>query len=118
MKQYQRQPCAECPWRQDIAPGRFPAKRFEELAYTAYDMSIIQFACHLHENIGCAGFVLRGSLHNLGARLAISHRNLDPTQIKDGGYQLYNNYREMAIANGVSPDDPKLEHCRSNDPLT
>ena len=32
--------------------------------------------------------------------------------VSDGGHELHDNYREMAIANGVSPDDPSLAECR------
>jgi len=31
--------------------------------------------------------------------------------LNDGGHDLFSSYREMAIANGVSPDDPALNDC-------
>ncbi len=70
LKAFMKKPCAECPWRTDVCTGRFPADRFRILAPTAYDMNMVQFACHKSpegEEVGCAGYVLRGSLHNIGA---------------------------------------------------
>jgi hypothetical protein len=114
MKAYQSSPCAECPWRMDVAPGRFPADRFRDLAVTAYDMAVDQFACHKSpqgREFGCAGFVLRGATHNLGARLAARAGRLDLREIASP-FPLHESYRAMAIANGVDPDDPSLESCR------
>ena len=33
-------------------------------------------------------------------------------EVDDGGHELHESYRAMAIANGVSPDDPVLAQCR------
>ena len=33
-------------------------------------------------------------------------------RLVDGGHELHENYRAMAIANGVAPDDPVLGACR------
>lgn len=30
-----RRPCVECPWRQDVEPGQFPADRYDHLAATS-----------------------------------------------------------------------------------
>lgn len=116
MKAYQAKPCAECPWRTDVAPGQFPPKRFIALAETAYDMALVQFACHKSKrlDIGCAGFVLRGSLHNLGMRFALRDGRLDIDSVSDGGCPLHSNYRSMAIANGVREDHPTLRLCRDD----
>lgn len=119
MKTYQAQPCAECPWRSDVPPRRFAPERFIALAATAYDTSPIQFACHKSPEtapVGCAGFVLRGAAHNLGARLAASFGRLDHAAVSDGGRPLYADYRAMAIANGVPADHPALRPCRSERP--
>lgn len=32
--------------------------------------------------------------------------------VADDGHELFENYRAMAIANGVAPDDPILAPCR------
>lgn len=117
MKTYQTRPCAECPWRRDVAPGQFQAERFRDLAETARDMSQVQFACHKSPEgaeFGCAGFVLRGATHNLGARLAAWAGRLRPDEV-DCPYPLHDSYRAMAIANGVDPDDPALAACRDPD---
>lgn len=114
MKAYAPVPCSECPWRTDVAPGKFPPERFAALAKTAYDMATKQFGCHKAPDgfpIGCAGFVLRGAVHNLGARLAISAGRLDP-QAVSSRFPLYPSYRAMAVANGVAPDHPALTPCR------
>jgi hypothetical protein len=34
--------------------------------------------------------------------------------VSDGGHRLYDNYRSMAVANGVDPDDPILAPCRDD----
>ncbi len=117
MKTYQTRPCAECPWRTDVARGQFAAERFRDLAATAYDMAVAQFACHKSPEggeFGCAGFVMRGATHNLGARLAARAGRLRRGEI-DSPYPLHASYRAMAIANGVDPDDPVLAACRDPD---
>lgn len=110
---YCRKPCKDCPWRVD-ATGTFPAEAFRHSAATAYDMARNAFACHqagLKRPKICAGFLLRGAEHNLGVRLKrITGAITD--DVSDGGHALHANYRAMAIANGVAPDDPVLAPCR------
>ena len=110
---YCRKPCADCPWRVD-ATGVFPAEAFRLSAPTAYDMAQTRFACHQagadHPRT-CAGFLLRGADHNLSVRLARMQGQVYE-DVSDGGHQLHAGYREMAIANGVAPDDPVLLPCR------
>lgn len=55
---------------------------------------------------------MNGSLHNIGMRLKISAREIDLSQVSDGGAELFLSYREMAEANGVDPNDPILASCR------
>lgn len=109
---YRRKPCSTCPWRLD-AVGEFPAEAFRHSASTAYDLATNTFACHesgADRPAACAGFLLRGADHNLAVRLQrIRGECLDVT---DGGHQLHENYRAMAIANGVPPEDPVLDLCR------
>lgn len=110
---YRRTPCAKCPWRVD-AVGEFPAEAFRHSAETAYDMSTHTFACHdsgTRKPAMCAGFLLRGADHNLSVRL----KKIQGDSFSDvgaDGHQLHENYRAMAIANGVAPDDPVLAACR------
>lgn len=116
MKLYQRKPCEACPWRRDVTPGQFSVERFTILAETAWDMAIVQFACHKSpegEEFGCAGWVLQSSAHNYGARMAASRGVLNPAEISSP-YPLYETYRAMAIANGVPPDEPALVPCRDD----
>lgn len=110
---YRRKPCSDCPWRLD-AVGEFPPEAFRHSANTAHDMSTHEFACHqsgVSRPATCAGFLLRGADHNLSVRMKrITGHLLDDVQ--DGGHALHENYRAMAIANGVDPSDSALLSCR------
>ncbi|HBO7965336.1 TPA: hypothetical protein L5C46_003803 [Pseudomonas aeruginosa] len=109
-------PCKDCPWRRD-AVGVFPAEAFRLSAATAYDMSDRTFGCHTtgkEKPTTCAGFLLRGADHNLSVRLNLINGELDLNQVSDGGVDLFDSYAEMAIANGVDPEDPILKPCRNN----
>lgn len=111
---HRRQPCSDCPWRRD-AVGVFPAEAFRHSAPTAYDMSERSFACHqsgTRRPATCAGFLLKGSEHNLTARLKRMKGEIDDDALTDGGHDLFDSYREMAEANGVPSDDPILTPCR------
>jgi len=113
---YQRRPCPTCPWRKD-AVGEFPAEAFRHSAHTCYDLSMETFGCHsagLEGNRTCAGFLLSLSAdHNMRVRLAaFDGGGLDRRRIDAGGHDLFDTYREMAVANGVHPDDPVLALCR------
>jgi len=113
-----RQPCEQCPWRQDVPTHRFPAEAFRVSAPTAYDMSESTFGCHMSPADApatCAGFLLRHGVNNLGVRMAQISGRLDVSRVKDNGVELYRSYREMAIANGVDPDDPVLVPVRGDD---
>lgn len=113
-KSYRRQPCDTCPWRVD-AIGEFPAEAFRISAHTAYDAAFEMFACHSSGSVKpatCAGFILNGSMHNIGMRLKMSAKKIDPRQVSDGGVELFPSYRAMAEANGVSSSDPILSRCR------
>jgi len=110
---YRRKPCRNCPWRVD-AVGEFPAEAFRHSAPTSYDMAQNTFACHQSgkdKPATCAGFLLRGADHNLAVRLKrMKGQRFD--DVTDGGHELHDSYRAMAIANGVPADDPVLAPCR------
>jgi len=109
--------CPECPWRKDAPIGAFPAEAFRHSATTAYDMATNTFACHYQgaaKPTACAGFLLKGADHNLSVRLAAIKGRYDPTTVSAEGVALYDGYRSMAIANGVSPDDPAIAPCRGD----
>lgn len=114
-----RRPCAECPWRRDVAPGYFEPERFKALADTAYDLSRQVFACHKsadqHPTM-CAGFLSRGADHNLTVRFAYIRGELEQRD-RSGDMPLYEDYRAMAIANGVDVDDASLSLCRGRQRL-
>lgn len=110
----QRRPCAECPWRRDVEPGQFGPDRFRALAGTAEDRSTTLFACHKSAEGGeivCAGFLARGAEHNLSVRFAYARGELEPLD-RGEGFDLVEDYREMAVRNGVPADAPELENCR------
>lgn len=111
---YRREPCPECPWRKDAPIGAFPAEAFRISADTAYDQAQRAFACHMSGSdraATCAGFLLRGAEHNIGVRIRYACGDIEPDSITSD-VELYDNYRDMAVANGVAPDDPKLGPCR------
>lgn len=111
---YRRKPCPTCPWRVD-AVGEFPAEAFRHSASTAYDMANNEFACHQSGKdrpATCAGYLLNGGRHNITTRIKAMSGKIDFNSISDGGVKLFRNYREMAVANGVSPKDPVLAQCR------
>lgn len=112
---YRRAPCAECPWRRDAPAGAFPAKAYMLSAHCAHDCSDVGFGCHMSgvdHSVTCAGFLLRGADHNLFVRKQIALGGIDLSKVSDGGAELYEDYVEMAIANGVAADDPALRNCR------
>lgn len=105
-------PCAECPWRTDLAVGKFPPERYVALAATAYDMGGTVFACHMSKDGGefaCAGFILQSSAHNFSCRM--SRGTFDGVH---SPYPLFNSYRELAVANGVPEDHPALVGVRDD----
>jgi len=108
---YCKRPCAECPWRTDVKPGKFTAERFRILAATAYDLATSVFACHMSKEggeVACAGFILMQGAHNLTLRMA-----RQTFEVKSDA-PLYPTYRRMAIANGVRARDPSLRSCRDD----
>lgn len=116
---YRRKPCAGCPWRRSNA-CRFPAEAFRHAVNTAYDGAQEQFGCHessIDRPATCAGFLLRNAANNIGTRLAILRGDIDMDALEDPGAELFSNYREMAIANGVDRDDPVLGPCRADHEL-
>ncbi|GAA0918506.1 hypothetical protein GCM10009560_15530 [Nonomuraea longicatena] len=115
---FQSEPCARCPWRKDAPVGAFPAEVYRHSARTSYDMSDQVFGCHAagsRRPRTCAGFLLRGAAHNLAIRLRLSRVDFSAVH---SPVELYDNYRAMAVANGVSPDDPALAACRDDEFVT
>lgn len=112
-----KEPCPQCPWRKDVPTGVFPPKAFQTSAPTAYDAAMSTFACHMSGAkmpATCAGFLMRHAENNLGVRLGLAKDRIELERVTDGGLPLYESYREMAIANGVDPDDPVLRPVRAN----
>lgn len=111
---YRREPCGGCPWRVDNV-GEFPAEAFRHSASTAYDMARKTFACHesgVEKPATCAGFLMRGADHNLSVRMLYANGEYDFNQISDGGHELHESYKAMAVANGCDEDEEVLRLCR------
>lgn len=110
---YRRKVCSDCPWRKDKV-GEFPPEAFVISASTSYDTSTTTFACHqsgTDKTCVCAGFLLRGADNNIAVRMGyITGKYQD--NVHDGGHELHDSYRDMAVANGVDPNDPALKRCR------
>lgn len=109
---HRRTPCSDCPWRKD-AVGIFPAEAFRISANTAEDMAETKFGCHQsgsEKTATCAGFLLRGADHNLSIRLLRSRGEIPEPD--DAGLDLFEDYFDMAVANGVDPNDPALKAVR------
>lgn len=110
---YRKKPCKNCPWKKSSV-GEFPAEAFEHSARTAYDMSRHTFACHdsgSKKPAACAGFLLRGAEHNLSVRLGYMNGTYK-ADVSDDGHELFDSYRDMAVANGVDPEAEVLKPCR------
>lgn len=114
---YRREPCDECPWRKDRPVGTFPAEAYRRSANTAEDAATHMFSCHMAGSgrpQTCAGFLLKNSANHLGVRIAILSGRVDMAKVSSK-VELYDSYRDMAVANGVTPDDPALARCRGDD---
>lgn len=110
---YQPRPCPRCPWRRDAPRAVFSVPVFQHSARTTYDLAEVTFGCHASDRrdpLICAGFLLRGASDNLRVRLAMMHQEITVSS----PISLYDDYREMAVANGVEPDDPALRPCRGD----
>lgn len=119
---YRRSPCEKCPWRVD-AIGEFPAEAFRHSANTGTDGAKLlaigideathTFGCHqsgARKPATCAGYILRGS-DGIGWRIAVILGKFDPRRVRET-VPLFDSYFEMAVANGVSENDPALDGCR------
>lgn len=113
---YRREVCEECPWRKDARIGEFPAEAYRLSAPTAYDAAMKTFSCHMagkERPQTCAGFLLAQGAHNLKVRLGQISGKVDLSKVRVT-VPTYSTYREMAIANGVDPDDPAIARCRDD----
>lgn len=117
-KAIRAKPCQTCPWRKDAPIGAFPAEAYRISASTCYDAAMSVFSCHesgTDKPATCAGFMLANSEHNLAVRLGLSNGSVDPVAYDNPeGVTLYEDYRAMAIANGVAEDDPAIAPCRGD----
>ncbi|MEU9836285.1 DUF6283 family protein [Streptosporangium sp. NPDC048047] len=110
-RRHRDHPCKRCPFRTD-AVGTFPPEVFRHSAPTTYDLAVTLFGCHsdeVEEAQICAGFLLVAADDNLAVRMSGgAYSDVHST------VELFGSYREMAIANGVDPDDPVLAPCRDD----
>lgn len=102
-----KRPCGECPFRRDVAPGKFPACRYDALRETAGQpgqeapLGAPLFACHLSQDgkeRACAGWLAVAGYEHIGVRFAIITGRLDPAALApdDGWPALWDSYAEMA----------------------
>lgn len=121
---FRRKVCDDCPWRKD-AVGKFPAEAFRLSANSATDGANLTdapsvesalhiFGCHqsgTEKPATCAGYILRGS-DAIGWRIGVATGKFLPSMVDRAGVELHESYYEMAVANGVSENDPALDSCR------
>lgn len=106
-------PCPECPWNVKAEKGKFTVERYRSLAGSSKQELCCIFACHMsHEDhpIACAGYlaVCGGTSINVRLMQAYGHIDLERVKIPED-HVLYGSYGELAVANGVDPDDPVLD---------
>jgi hypothetical protein len=105
--------CAECPWRKDAPLGAFPVEAYLHSSRTAEDMAQTMFSCHMSGSAKpatCAGYLLSiNAAHSLLLRLAAMQGRYNPLMVKRT-VPTYENYYDMAVANGV--DRNLLKHVR------
>jgi hypothetical protein len=105
-------PCDECPWRRDVAPGQFPACRYDALRVTAgrpgaeAPLHAPMFACHKTPDgkpRACASWLAVVGGEHLAVRLAVVMGRLPHAALarRPDWPQLYATYAEMAVANGM-----------------
>ena len=113
---YMKKPCLDCPWKKS-AVGEFPAEAFRVSAHTSYDRSMKKFSCHtagVKNPKTCAGFLLNGARDNFSVRIGIIDKKINMSFVTSGGHELFANYKEMAVANGVAEDEKCLELSRTD----
>ncbi|WP_446225013.1 DUF6283 family protein [Nocardia sp. IBHARD005] len=102
-------PCAECPWRVDVAAGQFSRERFDDLRSTAGSdgreawLDAPMFGCHKSPEGGeqaCAGWLAAAGHHHLGVRVAVAFGRLDADALEPGTDwpDLHHSYDEMVDA--------------------
>jgi hypothetical protein len=99
--------CSACPWRKDVPVGVFPPERFIALAATVKQDFGPVFACHKTtegQDSACVGYLLTEGTENFNVRIASIRGALDMKKLKSE-YPLYATFKEMALANGVAPED-------------
>lgn len=103
----QKRPCAECPWRRDVAPGQFRRERYEALADTSGsegdDRSPFapMFGCHKGADgreLACAGWLAVVGRYHIGVRIALLSGQVPASALEpgEGWPPLFSSYAEMA----------------------
>lgn len=111
-----RRPCAECPWRRDVAPGQFSQARFESLTATSGSpgqeapIGAPMFACHkspVGSEEACAGWLAVAGHQHLGVRFAVVEGRLDPDSLSapEGWPPLFDSFEEMSATQAAIPDE-------------
>ncbi|WP_350246493.1 DUF6283 family protein [Rhodococcus sp. D-6] len=108
-----RRPCVECPWRRDVAAGKFGRDRFDALAGTAggpgceAGVGAPMFVCHKSRegsDKACAGWLATVGADHLGVRIAVVRGDLDPAALQPGeGWPLlFDSFEEMAAVQAAA----------------
>lgn len=122
---HRRRPCAECPWRRDVAPGQFSQERFDYLAETTgrpgneAGLNTPMFACHKSpegREEACAGWLAAAGYQHLGVRVAVAFGRIDADVLEPGPDwpPLHESYTEMVDAKARKltasdhPADPRF----------
>lgn len=103
-------PCAECPWRKDVAP-QFTDAQFERMAPSCADRDAgyqpmigdIWFACHNGQvgasdtDAACAGWLAVEGHAHVGVRLAVVDGRLPAEALSAGERwpELFDGFKEM-----------------------
>lgn len=101
-----KQPCADCPWRQDAPTGHWHPDHFVSIWQSCQDDGMAFMLCHKSRpaegvRIPCAGYVLVVGFASIGLRLECLAGRLDPRDYDAGGVALYATFADMLRANGV-----------------
>lgn len=112
--------CRTCPWLKANI-GVFPARAFEVSAPTSYDIPDAfehgspSFQCHSDPDRMCAGYIRSiNGVHSLPVRRLEAQVPGLMDQIEEAPSEAFENYRDMAVANGVEEGSPSIKKVRTD----
>lgn len=99
--------CADCPFRLDVAPGKFHADRYRHLFLTCVVEEGAVMACHntpAGRERACAGFLAAEGERLALPRMARSAGMWSPESLGLADVPQHRSFEEMAAANGFRAD--------------